>query len=279
MNRLKNIDFFNLENTIWLAHKPLNIPAYDFKFEPLFETSRPRITETVATIARIGAIEDYTLLYNTFLNYGFQLINSPEQHRLASELEYWYPLIKDLTPKSKVYAEFPSLAVFEKDFSFPVFIKGNRQTAKHNPTLAIAKNAKDFIRIKEAYKNDPILHWQKVVFRTFETLQPMNFEAEDKVQISFEFRTFWWKKELIATGHYWSQYLDYTWTIEQENEALAIAQKAAQILDVPFLAIDVALTSTGKWIIIECNDAQESGYCGAKPMLLWKKILEKEQCL
>lgn len=277
MNEFKNIDFFCLESAIWIANRTLNVPAYDFRFEPLFKINRPRIETEVELAARIGAINDYDNLYASMLDYGFKLVNNPDQHKLASNLESWYPHLKGLTPKSVVYDQFPTLDEFQKDFTFPVFIKGNRQTSKHNPELSIAKSEADFNRIKTAYQNDKILHWQKVVFREFIPLKPLQHTAKDKVQISYEFRTFWWKKNRVGAGHYWSQYLDYNWTASEEKEAIVLANSAAQKLDVPFLVIDLAMTAENKWIIIECNDAQESGYCGVKPFALWQKIIAIEK--
>ena len=276
MKELKNIDFFNLESSIWVADKKVNIPAYDFKFEPLFKVSRPRIESNVDTICRTGAIRDYTNTYQSFLKYGYKLVNTPEQHTLASELEYWYPIIHKLTPKSKVYNNFPSLKEFYNDFKFPVFIKGNRQTAKHDLKLSVAKTESEFLKIKDAYKENNILHWQKVVIRDFIDLKPLNYTTEDKVQTSYEFRTFWWKNKLVGTGHYWSQYIEYTWSKEEEETALKVAHSAVKLLDIPFLAIDLALTINNEWIIIECNDAQESGYCGVNPMQLWRNIIRIE---
>lgn len=277
MNNFKDIDFFELESAIWVANKTLNIPAYDFKFSPLFKTSRPRIENNVSVVSRIGAIQDYEKVYNMFYTYGFDLINTPLEHYLASELERWYPVIKHLTPKSKVYDKFPALEVFYNDFSFPVFIKGNRQTAKHNSDLSIAYNKDDFLRIQKAYVNDTILHWQKVVIRDFINLKPVDYTAVDKVPISFEFRSFWWKKELVGVGHYWFQYISYSWTDAEKSGAIEIAREAANLIDVPFIAIDLALTKDDEWIVIECNDAQESGYCGVKPIELWQNIISIEK--
>ena len=277
MEALKGIDFFELEGALWLAQKQVHIPAYDFKFTPLFEVRRPRLTDSVTAVARVGAIADYSKSYAAFKELGFDLINSVEEHERASELAHWYPLIKDHTPKSKVYAQFPRLDVLKKDFTFPVFIKGNRQTAKHSAELSIAKNKTDFSRIQEAYKRNTILHWQKVVVRKFIPLKPLNYSAPDKVQISKEFRTFWWKGSCVGAGHYWSQYLNYNWTKEEAGKALNLAQKVADLVNVPFLAIDLALTVDNNWIVIECNDAQESGYCGVNKQSLWQNIIQLER--
>jgi hypothetical protein len=40
-----------------------------------------------------------------------------------------------------------------------------------------------------------------------------------------------------------------------------------------FLVIDVALATDGRWLVIECNDAQESGYAGVLPLTVWTSLL------
>lgn len=277
MELLKGIDFVRVESAIWVASKKINVPAYDFQFDPLFRLDRPRLDEEVSVVSRIGAIRDYALLYQNFLDYGFRMVNSPEQHDLAGELEHWYPLIKELTPRSRVYEGFPSLEDLYKDFTFPIFIKGNRQTSRHNASLSIARSEDDFMRIKAAYAEDAILHWQKVVVREFIPLHPLDIEVAGKVPISLEIRTFWWRGQFVNAGRYWSQYLEYSFTSEQINAALEVGEVAAGRLDVPFLVIDLALTQEGNWIVIECNDGQESGYCGGQPHVMWSRIIDLEK--
>lgn len=273
----KTPDFFYLEKSIWIAEQKTNIRAYDFQFTPLFLISRPRFKSLERTIARVGAISNYQSLYDHYLDLGFQLINTPKQHQMASELQSWYPLLSEFTPKSKVYKVFPSLEQVLKDFNFPIFIKGNRQTDKHKPSLCIAKNAKEFNQIAKAYQENPILHWQSVVCREYIPLTLLKKQVPDKVPLSFEFRTFWWKNVLVGSGPYWSEFSTYNWSSSQQLAALDIAQKAVNQLQIPFLVLDLALTQEGKWIIIECNDAQESGYAGVSPILLWQNIISLEK--
>lgn len=276
MNILQGIDFFCVESTLWIAEKKLHIPAYDFQFSPLFQVSRPRFEDTVPTIARLGAIANYDTTYQTLLEYGFALVNTPAQHYKASKLEHWYPIIKELTPKSIVFAQVPTTNEVLQHFDLPVFIKGNRQTAKHNPTLAIAHTQTELENILRAYQQDSILHWQKLVCREYVSLRKLDHQAPHKVPLSFEFRTFWWKGNLVGAGHYWANFADYTWTAPQQEIALSMASVAVQRLGIPFLVIDLALTEKGNWIIIECNDGQESGYAGINARGMWRKILETE---
>ena len=47
-------------------------------------------------------------------------------------------------------------------------------------------------------------------------------------------------------------------------------------VDVPFLVVDVAQSALGDWLVIECNDGQESSYAGNLPLVLWSAILDAE---
>ena len=40
------------------------------------------------------------------------------------------------------------------------------------------------------------------------------------------------------------------------------------------MVIDLAMTASGEWIVIECNDAMESGYASVSPLGLWQSVLD-----
>ena len=58
---------------------------------------------------------------------------------------------------------------------------------------------------------------------------------------------------------------------------MAVGKEAARRVAVPFLVIDLAQMVDGRWIVIECTDAQESGYAGVSPIGLWQKIVDYEK--
>jgi len=60
-------------------------------------------------------------------------------------------------------------------------------------------------------------------------------------------------------------------------EVLKLTDWAAEKLAVTFPSIDVAKTLSGDWIIIEVNDAQESGFVGVNPITLWNSTIEAAQ--
>ncbi|MCA9701651.1 MAG: ATP-grasp domain-containing protein, partial [Myxococcales bacterium] len=86
----------------------------------------------------------------------------------------------------------------------------------------------------------------------------------------------WWRQELVGIGRYWWQGRDYGLSPAEERSAVAIAGEAARRVDVPFVVIDVAQQIDGTWIVIECNDGQESGYAGVSPFAMWQTIARVE---
>jgi len=237
----------------------------------IYESVRP-----LPGIARVGAFQDYEKLYQQAASWGIQMANTPEQHNLCSNLPLWYPKMIDLTPRSIWYEAFPSLTTILKDFSFPFFLKGARQTSRHRADASIIRSPTDYERAAEIFRRDPILQWQALVCREFVPLRQIPGGFEGKVPASFEFRTFWWKTKLVGSGRYWFEAPNYGWTVEEEAKALECAQLAVNRLSGGFIVIDLAMTAAGQWIIIECNDGMESGYAGVSPMLLWRNILDNE---
>jgi hypothetical protein len=192
-------------------------------------------------------------------------------------LPHWYPLIADLTPKSLWFSEPPSFESIEQMLGLPLFLKGSRQTSRHRAALSIIHTAEEYDRAIKIYAEDPILRWQDLVCREFARLRPVPATATEKIPASFEFRSFWWRGNCVGVGQYWST--DYDWNRDEERAGLSIAQTAALQLDLPFVVIDIAQTITGEWIVIECNDAQESGYGAVSPFALWQNIIDAERKL
>jgi ATP-grasp domain, R2K clade family 3 len=280
MPRVKpeNLDLVLVEDAVWVLVGEVDLPSYDFSLSQFFACRRPwHRPDRITAIARCGAISNYQELYQQLAADGILLIHSPEQYLLASELPRWYSLLEGLTPKSVWFSEPPDFAMLEQTIGLPLFLKGSRQTSRHKAALSIIRSAEDYYRAVEIYKEDPILKWQDLVCREFVQLQPVSSEQTDKIPASFEFRSFWWQGHCVGAGQYWST--SYHWNPKDEKAALAIAQEAALRLNLPFVVIDVAQRITGEWIVIECNDAQESGYAAISPFGLWQNLIDVERKL
>ncbi len=267
-----------VNDAVWVWMERTQIGIYDFDFRSFFPCRQPwKRRQEVIAIARCGAVEDYAAEYDRLLERGIRLVHSDSQHRRASQLSEWYPLLKDLTPRSRVYKELPGGEEVAKEFAFPVFVKGTRQTSRHRKSLSIARTAEEFDVLMVRYRNDAILNWQPVVVRELIPLRLVESNSEDRIDSSFEFRTFWWKGKLVGAGRYWWEGRAYPWSKKERSDALKVGQATADRLNVPFLVVDVAMTAEGRWIVIECNDGQESGYAGVSPLGLWQNIIDIER--
>ena len=266
-----------IENVLWVVTLPTGLPAYDFRFEDFFATRHPvHLHSPVRAVARMGAATDYDRRYDDLRAQGIELVHSPPEYRRTSLLPEWYPLIQDLTPRSAWWLDRPpSLAEITDRFRWPVFVKGVRQTSRHQRSLSILEGPADFERAMELWQADPILWWQGVVVREYVPLRAVGVNSNVAIPQSFEFRTFWWKKRCVGAGRYWTA-ADYRMTAAEEREALAVAGEAARRVDVTFPVIDIAQSADGRWVVIEFNDGQDSGHAGVAPMPLWRRVLQIE---
>ncbi len=278
LKSVEHLNIFQLDDSIWIAEQKIDVPNYDFHFEQFFPCYHPLYPKKgITVVGRFGVTENYSDLFFELNSLGIALIHNPSQYLLASELTNWYSLLKDITPKSIWYDEIPTIEQIENDFDYPIFIKGSRQTNKHKASLSIAKSKSELKNIIFEYKRNPILHWQKFVVREYVNLRIVKSTETEKIPASFEFRTFWWKNNLVGEGIYWKDFAKYNWTKSERIKALSVAENAALKLNLPFIVIDIAQMENGKWLIIESNDGQESGYAGISPISLWQNIVEIEK--
>lgn len=266
-------DLFLLGNKIPIITRNTGIRVYDYHFRTHFDCKTLIDLPDEKIIARAGALPDYEALYLDLQSEGFQLIHSPEEHNRCSMLPVWYPFIADITPASFVFDELPSAEEVERMLGWPVFIKGERQTSRHSASLSVARNKAEFEDILANWSHDPILKWQRMVCRKFVPLHPVAGGQPGKLPPSCEFRVFFWQRRLMTFGRYWHEAEAYTIGGNDTTSMLGVAQQAADRINVAFLAVDVAKTLTGEWIVIEVNDGQESGYAGADAGTLWRNIL------
>lgn len=258
---------------------PVRSRNYDFAFEEHFACRErtPHTAAPVEAVARVGAPADYGALYHRLLADGIRLVHTPETHRRSSELPAWYPLLDGLTPRSIWFDEPPTAAQVLALFEWPVFMKGARRTGQHRRALSIIEGPEALAAALRRYAVEPLLQGQQIVCREYVPLRPIPASYFGIVPCAYEFRTFWWRGHLAGHGPYWHQAAPYAWTAPEAEQALTLAREAARRLDVPFLVVDVAQTQRGDWIVIECNDGQESGYAGVPPRALWRRILSLER--
>lgn len=271
-------ELVHVEESLWVLAESTGLPIYDFDFCRFFSCRHPwQLPDGVAAVARIGAFEDYGQRYRELSDEGIFLINSPDEHLRAGDLPHWYALLEDLTPKSIWFSGLPDTDAIAQKLHWPIFMKGQRQTSRHKRSLSIIEGPEALQKALDLFRKDPILGWQQVVCREYVRLRPVEDCLPDRIPSSFEFRTFWWRGVMVGIGRYWWEGRSYEATEQERTAATAVAGEAARRLCVPFLVVDVAQTTEGRWIVIECNDAQESGYAGVPPIAMWQNVIEIEK--
>ena len=275
--RTTSDDFFTAGNIAILQRNTGN-EVYDFNFRNSFPCSSVVSATAASVLLHIGAVEDYAGIESTLREMGMRLLVSEEEHLRCSSIEHWYPLLKEYTPFTKIYEELPDPERLREDFSFPVFIKGNRQTNRHKRAQCIIGDVGRYEALRNEWKKDGILFWQKPAVREYIPLQVIDeISMPEMVPISHEFRFFYFRGKCMAYGPYWYMARPYGLSDDDLSRVLNLTDRAAEKLNVQFPAIDVAKTAAGEWIIIEVNDAQESGFAGVNPFTLWNNTITAMQ--
>jgi hypothetical protein len=147
-----------LEGALWVLTAPEGNPNYDFRFDAFFRCRRSwGPPPGVPAVARVGAIARYPVVYEALRGDGITLLHGHEQHLLASELPHGYPLLADLTPRSRCFSGRPDAKAVGTEFGWPIFLKGSRQTGRHRRALSVIEGPEEFERALDAYAEDPLL--------------------------------------------------------------------------------------------------------------------------
>ena len=129
---LQPVNLAKVENKLFVLSREVGGSVYDFDFDLHFACEHPHRIEN-----------------------GLRLINSPAEHALTSEIEHWYPLIRELTPRTQVFEVLPAPEEIEAHFDWPIFLKGSRQTSRHDPDLSIITSRSHYERVAQSYHRDP----------------------------------------------------------------------------------------------------------------------------
>ena len=141
-------DLFTIGNIAVLQRRTGNY-SYDFDFRNHFECRSVTDEIKAPVLLHTGAINDYAGIEEMLAQLGMKLLVHEKEHLRCSTIEGWYPALKEKTPFTKIYEELPPTEELLKDFSFPVFIKGNRQTDRNKKAQCIIENQEEYERLRE----------------------------------------------------------------------------------------------------------------------------------
>jgi len=123
--QLDSLDRFVIQGLLWVISSRGRSFLILFGTPSVFDCRTPYDSPNgIGAIARIGAFDHYTKFFKDFSDAGIDLVNSPEQYQRCTSLPVWYPLISDLTPRSKWYESIPRFEGVKGSFGLPVFCEG-----------------------------------------------------------------------------------------------------------------------------------------------------------
>lgn len=202
-------------------------------------------------VGRYSVLPFFRELEKDLLKQNSILINPHYSHSYIANFDYYYD-IENLTAKT-----WFELRDVPKDGG-PYVVKGRTNSRKFDwDTLMFAPTYTDAARISFELMKDSLIATQGLVYRKYLPLKVLETGISG-TPFSNEWRFFFYKKQLLSHGFYWTS----SDKRGEMNEAgLKVAQEAAEIVSeqVDFFVVDIAEDINGKWWVIEINDGQMSG--------------------
>lgn len=225
-------------------------------------------------IGRFSTLPLYHELQNDLQILKSSLINGTLDHQYIANFDY-YQDIKQYTPKT--YFEASHLP----DDGGPFFVKGRTNSKKHlgfNKTKA--SNKAEAIKLQGLLLEDADYDQQGVIFRDYIPLKVIEKnqlnDQQNPKHLDFynEWRFFFYQDQLLCYGYYWVNAENILTNDQLPPEAIDFAKTIAKIIKerVNFFVIDIGQTESGEWIVIECNDGQQSGLSNCDPHELYSNL-------
>jgi glutathione synthase/RimK-type ligase-like ATP-grasp enzyme len=258
----------------YVLARRFGVPSYDFDFEARLTCSHPvYLPDEVTCLARLGLIADYEHVFRRLREQGLRLVNDPAQSRRANDLSVWAPELGALTPRSLVFEEEVDAERVERELGYPLFVKTVQQTHGHLRELAFVDDRAGLERSVARYRELAHLAGQAIAVRERVSLRLAERAGpSERVPTAWEHRVFVLDGHVVGLGAYWRD-AGIERTPEEDRAIRAIALEVQRRLGVPFLAVDVAQRIDGRLVVIETNDAQESGYTTIDPEALWREVI------
>lgn len=191
------------------------------------------------------------------------LVNLYNEHRWAADIGNWYPQLETVTPKSWKGVE--SIPLNENG---PFFVKGETNSRRDRwATHAYAKDRSELGNVIANLQGDSLIKNQEIWIRKFVELNSPMVDVVG-MPVSEEYRLFIYDGKLVASGFYWANHLleleELGFIPDKYSIPNDFFQTVVELIDdaITFVAVDVAKTAIGDWIVVEVNDGQMAGLCG-----------------
>lgn len=199
-----------------------------------------------------------------------RLINSYSQHLYLADLGSWVGKLDGLTPRT-----WDRLEDLPENTSF--VLKGQTNSKKNLwNTHMFASNKRAAVDVWLRLKEDMLLETQQIYIREYVPLKTYTI-GWNSLPITEEYRCFVYNNTLLASGFYWSNYVDELPSVPNDVP-VGFVMDVIKKLDIPyFYVIDVARKADGGWMVVELNDGQMSGLSEVDPDLLYKTLSREIQ--
>lgn len=252
--------------------KPVILFRKDFNFDKELEiasqyfdvyTSRTAIPQNSLVIGRYSCLPYYHEVVEDLKNLNSTLINGLYEHQYIANFDYYYDVQKDTFPTWFNLSDIPS-----SKRNQPIVIKGKTNSKKFQwNTHMYAENFQKAVHLSAELMNDPFIGPQGLIFREYIPLETFEIGIND-IPMTNEWRLFFYKEKLITYAYYWGILEDITIIDKIEPDfvkngidfAKKIAKEVSEFTN--FFVLDIAKTKDSKWILVEINDAQQSGLNG-----------------
>lgn len=213
-------------------------------------------------VGRYSVLPFYKELENDLLLSETFLINSFSQFRYISDLGNWYRDLKNITP----FTWSNMQEYIASDYEGPVVLKGETNSRRDKwLTHMFANNKTEAREVYGKLMDDSLICHQNIYIRKYEPLKKL-IDSVTGMPVPNEWRFFICYGQIIASGYYWSTYIDdiVEKKITIENPPISIIENVIELVgsNSNFYSIDIAQKENGDWTVIELNEGQMSGLNG-----------------
>lgn len=262
------------ERTGWKTYRvPRDFEAvggtYDALWQvPVFDAPKPALW-----VGYMAPPDVYDKAYAGLATRNVFLINDPEQHLRAEELDAWYPKLARFTCPSEVVRTPDEAVEAARRIGYPVFLKGTVQSLKVEGLASCrATGDEEAKQLATRLLSHESRTRGRVVVRS---MMPLRCEGSGPtgMPVTREFRVFLLDGTVADVGYYWPFSSPLSRLRREERlEVESLALEVQQVIDVPWLAVDIGQLANGDWQMIEIGDAQFAGTCQASPFRLLEAL-------
>jgi hypothetical protein len=244
--------------------------SMDDALRPLWPTRPPEIA---IWLGSIPSHERYHAVYEALRRRGALLCNSPDAFARAMYLDRACARLGDLTPRTAIVAHGGDLHAAVTSIGLPVFVRSSTRSLKADGWSSCVAHSVDVA----AQIADRLRSGGDTTILVRQVLSLRHAEISGiGVPVSREFRAFVLRGAVIALGFYWPGGSTLSALDDHERAAVVrVAETAAERLETPYVAVDVAQAENGRWWVIDVADAQFAGTWCVSRYGLWNELVRR----